>query len=467
MRADVRCGALRPVPTQLRVKTTWRLAAPLRAACASRVAQGVARRCRLDQGCAARLVAAVAAEAEPPRGRGRDSTMEGGEAVQAEPLARRAGNAGERVAGKPARREPPKRKRRAPNVGEPGETTPDGKPKPDERTVADLVRRGWFKSEEAAVALLTRAKTGHNRFPFETAEPVLDWLEATLGPEPVKDGLCPAAKAVKREPSLLYQDAAALQRKWDALTLSTDQGGVGITLSTEQAREAVCKYPRLLCYSVETYKIGWSMLTATENGLDLPLEEARKCILRAPTILLYDNDDFGRRVKLLESLGYAEARTMVLANSNVLNFKEETVKEHAAWWKQTGLDHVKLVSVLPTLLGSSSTEELQAKLDFMSRVAGMSNDDLNNAGSLFHRSLDGRLRTRFFYALMKQQLGGRYGINSLMQVTDAAFLAMMQGGTVNDRASKADVARYQKLVASAGFVAWRERQEAHILRSRS
>ena len=467
MRADVRCRAAQPAPTQLRVKKTWRLAAPLRAAAASRVAQGAARRCRLDQGCAAWLVAAVAAGAEPPRGRGRGSTTEGGEALQAEPLARRDENAGERVAGKPAWAEPPKRKRRAPKVGEPGETTPDGKPKPDERTVADLVRRGWFKSEAEAVALLTRGKTGVNRYAFETAELAADWLEATLGAEPVKDGLCPAAKAVKGEPSLLIRDAAALQCKWDALTLSSERGGMGIELSTEQARKAVSKYPQLLGFSLEKYKACWTMLTATENGLDLPLEEARKCILRAPTILLYDNDDFGRRVKLLQSLGYADARTMVLANSNVLNFKEETVTEHAAWWKQTGLDHVKLVSVLPTLLGSSSTEELQAKLDFMSRVAGMSNDDLNNAGSLFHRSLDGRLRTRFFYALMKQQLGGRYGINSLMQVTDAAFLAMMLGGTVNDRASKAEVARYQKLVASAGFVAWRKRQEARLLRSRS
>ena len=72
---------------------------------------------------------------------------------------RRGRNAGERVAGGPAQPEPLRRRRRAPNVGEPGETTADGKPKPDERTVADLVRRGWFKSEEEAVALLTRTES--------------------------------------------------------------------------------------------------------------------------------------------------------------------------------------------------------------------------------------------------------------------------------------------------------------------
>jgi hypothetical protein len=109
--------------------------------------------------------------------------------------------------------------------------------------VADLVRRGWVESEEAVVALLTRGKTTVSRYPFETAEPTADWLEATLGPEPVKDGLCPAAKAVKRDPSLLARDAATLQRKWDALTLSAERGGVGIAFSTEQARGAVRKFP--------------------------------------------------------------------------------------------------------------------------------------------------------------------------------------------------------------------------------
>ena len=365
------------------------------------------------------------------------------------------------AAGDGAGRGPPRK--RAPQVGELGEKTADGRPKPDERTVADLVRRGWCTSEEAAVALLTRAKTNSSRYAFETAERTADWLEATLGPEPVKDGLCPAARAVTREPQVLARDAATLQCKWDALTLSAEQGGVGIELSTEQAREAVCKRPRLLGHSVEKYKTGWSMLTATADGLGLSLQKAHKCILRAPTILLYDNNDVVRRVKLLESLGYADARTMVLANSNVLNFKEETVKEHAAWWKQTGLDHVKIITAIPTLLGGVSVKELQAKLEFLSRVVGMSTADLNKAGTLFARSFDGRLRARYFYALQKHRLGGRFSIHTLMVMTDATFLAMMQGGTVNDRASKAEVARYQKLVASAGFVAWRERQEARLL----
>ena len=50
----------------------------------------------------------------------------------------------------------------------------------------------------------------------------------------------------------------------------------------------------------------------------------------------------------------------------------------------------------------------------------------------------------------------------MMMETDASFLAMIQGGAFRDRVSAAEVARYRKLVTSAKFAAWRERQEAHI-----
>jgi hypothetical protein len=153
----------------------------------------------------------------------------------------------------------------------------------------------------------------------------------------------------------------------------------------------------------------------------------------------------------------------VLKQPRVLNFKDQTVKETAAWWKQTGLDHVKLVTANPILLGVCSVKELQTKLDFLRRVAGMSDKDLNNAGSLFTFSLDGRLRKRYFYALLKHRLA-RFGrVSTMMNKTDASFLAMVQGRPCTDRASKEEVARYHKLVTSAGFVAWRERQEARLV----
>jgi len=98
------------------------------------------------------------ADAAPRRRRGRPRVDARGEAAQAEPQ---------------------KRRQRAPNVGVLGEKTADGRPKPDERTVADLVERGWFKTEAVVVALLTKTPSRVSRFPYETAKPAADWLEAT------------------------------------------------------------------------------------------------------------------------------------------------------------------------------------------------------------------------------------------------------------------------------------------------
>ena len=107
---------------------------------------------------------------------------------------------------------------------------------------------------------------------------------------------------------------------------------MGIEFSAEQACEAVRKFPQLLGYSVDKYKAGWSMLT--EGGLCLSPEEARQCFLRDPQVLSHDNNAVVLRVALLTSLGYADARAMVLRNPGVLCYKDETVKEHAAWWWQ-------------------------------------------------------------------------------------------------------------------------------------
>ena len=366
------------------------------------------------------------------------------------------------AAGEPAQAKPKKRRQKAPRVGELGEKTADGKPEPDERTVEDLVRRGWFESEEDAVALLTRLPSRESRFPYETAEPTADWLEARLGREPLKGGVLPAAKLVQRFPDLLYQDAATLQRKWEALTLPAEQGGVGIAFSQEQAREAVLKHPSILGYTTNKLKRGWLMLTAAEGGLGLSPEEARGCILRSPNVLLYNHDAVVRRVELLKSLGYPKAHEMVLTEPRVLNYKEETVREHAAWWKQTELDHVKIVTSTPTLLGGVPVEDLRAKLDFLRRVAGMSTAELNKAHSLFGLSLERRLRARYFYTLREGQLARFGSINTMMSVKDSTFLAMLQGRPKNTKelASELEVASYKKLVASAEFVAWREEQEA-------
>jgi hypothetical protein len=407
--------------------------------------------------------AADAGAAVPPDGAAASTRLGGADWLGAEGSG--AAVARERngsASGEASQAEPPLRRQRAPYPTR-GEKTADGKPKPDERTVADLVERGWFESEEDAVALLTRAQTRESRFPYETAKPAADWLEARLGRVPVKGGVLPAAKAVIRFPDLLYQDAATLQRKWDALTLPAEHGGTGIAFSEVQAREAVLKRPRVLGYSTNKLKRGWLMLTAAEGGLGLSPEDARGRILFSPEVLRFDHDAVVRRVELLKSLGYPEAYKMVLDHPSVLHYKEETVIEHAAWWwKQTGLDHVKIVTSTPTLLGGVPVVDLHAKLDFLRIVVGMSTAELNNANTLLTRSLDGFLRPRYFYALQEGKLA-RFGtINTMMQVKDSIFLAMLQGRPSNTKelASDAELALYREQVASDEFVAWREEQEA-------
>ena len=284
-----------------------------------------------------------------------------------------------------------------------------------------------FESEEEVVALLTRAPSRLSRFPFETAKAAADWLEATLGPEPVtKDGLCPAVKAVKRFPEFLYCDSATLQRKWDALTLSLERGGVGIEFSEQQARVAVLRHPQLLGYAVDTLKRGWLMLTTTEGGLGKSPEEAREAILLFPPVLTKQHDSFVKRVQLLEELGHREALELVSKHLALLSYGEERVRENDAWWKQSGLDYVKLIKSQPNLLGVCSTTELQAKLSFLRRVAGMSKKELNNAASLFAFNLDGRLRPRYFYALLKGT-AHRSSTSTVMLETDPSYVAFALG----------------------------------------
>jgi len=400
--------------------------APQRVLAAGAGAQAAAELARgLGQGCAARH-ASTAAGDEPPSAHGAAAD------VSVAP------------------------RRRAHKVGKTGEKTADGKPKPDERTVADLVERGWFETEEVLLQMLTRGTSRVGRFAFQTAKPAADWLEARLGLVPVKGGLLPAAKAVQRFPDLLYQDAATLQRKWDALTLPVEQGGVGIAFSQEQAREAVCKLPQVLSFALDTLKRGWLMLSASEGGLGLSPEQARDCILRSPAVLRFDHDAVVRRVELLKSLGYPKAYEMVLTEPRVLNYKEETVREHAAWWKQTGLDHVKMVSRMPTLLGGVSVVELQAKLDFLSDVAWLSTDDLNNGGPFFQASLDNKLRPRFFYAWKHGALE-RNKLSSLTFCSSAVYLRKVH--QLDAPADEDAVTRFKETVASADFQAWAAQEE--------
>ena len=249
--------------------------------------------------------------------------------------------------------------------------------------------------------------------------------------------------------------------------LPAEQGGAGIAFSHAQAREAVVRFPQVLSFALDTLFRGWWSLTATEGGLGLSPEEAQQIVLKNTHVLSSDAERFTKRVELLQSLGYPKAYEMVLKETRVLSYKDETVREHTVWWKQSGLDHRKILEAHSDLLGSPSTADLQAKLDLLARVAGMSTAELNRAGVAFTYSLDKRLRARYFYALQKGRLARFRSMNTMFNKTDATFLAMLQNQPSGTRASELEVARYDKLVNSAKFVAWRERQEARIKAERA
>jgi len=393
MRA-ARCAAalLRGVAQMVTVPQS---ATPIGAQAAAELAR------RLDQGCAARR-AATAAGPEP-------AGLHGAAAVAAQAV----------------------RKRRAPRVGKLGEKTTDGKPKPDERTVADLLRRGWFETEEEVVAVLTRRKSQKERYAFETAQAVADWLETRLAAVPLKDGQSAPARAIRTAPPVLRLSVELLQKGWDTLVRAQAEGGLGYT--PERAAQRISADPRVLT--------------------------------RSPELVL-------KTAAVLEACGVADGMKAIAQVPKLLGLAASTLLEHADWWKQAGLDYKKILTAHPDLLGlssASSHKHLQDKLDFLRGVAGMSDAELNNAASLFSYSLEDRMRPRYFYALQMGQLGGRFGINSLMQEKDSVFVAMMQGRpkSTKELASTAEVASYRALIASPDFVAWRTQQEAQRLRGSS
>jgi hypothetical protein len=147
---------------------------------------------------------------------------------------------------------------------------------------------------------------------------------------------------------------------------------------------------------------------------------------------------------------------MVLDQSRVLNFKDETVRDHAAWWKLSGLDHLKIVESYPLLLGVSTTG-LQEKLSFLRDVAGLSTDDLNLAAPILASSLDKKLRPRFFYAWKHGALE-RNKLSTLSFCSVATYLRKVH--QLDAPADDDAVDLYKETIASADFQAWAAQEEA-------
>ena len=411
------CGvASRLLPAQLR-GTVRAVPACRGAALLPRV--GGATMMRLGRSRVARLAASADAASPalpaPVRRRRRAAesgleALEGGQAPTAETKVRR------------------RRPHRAPGVI--GETTPEGKPKPDERTVAHLVRRGVFASEEEAVAALTRVNNKH-RFLYETAGPAIDWLLVCLADTPVVGNRS------------------------------------GVT-------RCVAKHPRVLTYSVDILRTGWATLVMAQEagGLGYSPENAARRVCANAALLAHRPEQVQETADVLEECGVAVGLKAIAAQPFLLGFTRISLLQAATWWRCTGLDYKKVLTAYPSLLGMGGNQrkparqlhaKLQAKLDFLHGVVGMSLDALSKAGVLFGLDLDGRMRPRYFYARL---WGSKYSctMTTLMLETDPSYVAYVLGrrNCRRVKATSEEVARYTERMRSPVFKAWCAALEARM-----
>ena len=303
-----------------------------------------------------------------------------------------------------------------------GEATLEACPAPDERTVAYLVLRGVFASEREAVAALTRLKHKH-RYIVETAGPAIDWLLHCLAAVPVVNNRSGVTRCVAKHPRVLTYSLDILRTGWATLIMSQEAGGLGY--SVEKAARRVCANAALLAHKPEQV-----------------LETAAA----------------------LEACGVAVGLRAIASQPFLLGFTTTALMQQATWWQHTGLDYKKVLTSYPSLLGMGGNRrtpaqqlhaKLQAKLEFLHDVVGMSLEALSKAGVLFGLDLDGRLRPRYFYARL---WGSKYSctMTTLMLETDPSYVAYVLGRR-NCRRIKAtpeEVARYTTRLRSPLFQAW-------------
>jgi hypothetical protein len=372
-----------------------------------------------------------------------------------------------------------------PRDGKHGEKAADGKPKPDKRTVADLVLRGWFDSEQEVVALLTEHRRQAERYSYAektaddlpkldksllkelvrcgwfqneqeaedvltkhkrqtalyshlTAGPAADWLAARLAAVPAEDGVCAATRVIRGWPSVLTLTEETLQRRWDTLLRPQADGGLGYT--PERAALLVVAQPQLLAFS-------------RERLLDT--------------------------AAALEACGVADGTKAIAQEPGLPGSTASTLHEHAAWWRQKGLDYKKVRTAQPSLL-KSSDQQLLDKLDFLRAVKSLGKILGSEKDAPFGRSPDGGLRPRFFYSLRCGNVfftANALGRSSSQPASASSgglrrrFFYSLRSGNVfstanalgrssSQPASAADLASYKAAVESPEFIAWREREEA-------
>jgi hypothetical protein len=261
-----------------------------------------------------------------------------------------------------------------------------------------------------------------NRFAYETAGPVIDWLIETLGEGKHRSGRSFAAHAFFKWPHILTFSKSALQAGWEMVVHSREAGGLG--LPVEVARRRVASYPNVLGYSKEFVE---------------------------------------KRAVFLETLGVPDGRAAIARYFPLLGVSEITIRNGAEWMQSQGLDVSQMTSGHPQLL-YRSPDGLSLKLEFMRSVVGLSTSDI--ASPLLTYSLEDRMRPRYFYA---RQLGveQRYTFGTLMKCSDAAFLKRANSLAKGVYATAEDVAAYQAHIATPAFRAYMDEQEAAIRAERA
>ena len=310
---------------------------------------------------------------------------------------------------------------RSQTPGARGIKSADGSPAPDPRTVAHLVESGLFGTPQEAGAALG---SSHRRYPYDTARPVIDWLQETFpGHHGVtsRNGLAGAARIIARRPLLLSSLLPPMRARWEALLAPRAAGGLG-----------------------------------------LPLAKALKRVEGYPNLLSLPTERLLARVELIESLGSADATATLAKAPSLTGLSAELLTANAAWLREQGLDVPFAFAQAPALF-YLSRDNLAPKFDFLRGVVHLSLADINFDPTVLGRSLAGRLRPRFLFAYY-------FGAHDLMRFTslvikpDAHALAFVRDHALlrEAEAGAADwsLPWYQGLLASDAFRAWAAETEA-------
>ncbi len=320
----------------------------------------------------------------------------------------------------------------------------------DPGTVAMLSRKGFGTAQEVAAMLQTRVAVRF-RFHEPVATAALAWLEARLGaaqPAGARAGAqdAGAAVAVRRFPLILSASTDRLQTSWDFMQRPPPNG---LGLAGAQLHRVVAQFPQLF--------------------------------VRSPEVMT-------RNVALLTRLGVSDLPRLLMRSSNTVGLSAANVEAKAALLREFGMDAGAVLNMQPGVV-NLALDNLRLKLTFFRDVAGCNAEQLRRMPVALQYSLDERIRPRFFLAQQQRvrvrttcdpvqdtKLSGMssakkrrstrllegVSLSTLLQRTDAAYLALLEGSP----AAGWSVAQYKAHTQSAAFKSWAAAREAELLAMR-